>query len=99
MGGIVSATFLLLCSSSFASNTAPNVQVVVKKGFSTVFKGITDGTGKFSTPALEPGPYRFELRAPKTVTPARYFLSLAGARPIGQTMTNPGGDLVMEAEV
>lgn len=97
--GIVSAALLFGASSAFAGNPAPNVQILVKKGGLTAFKGLTDGEGKFNTAALEPGIYQFEVRGPKIVGPARYFLALAGARPVGETMTNADGDLAMQAEV
>lgn len=83
----------------YAGHPAPGVQVLVNLGGATVFKGITDTTGQFSTGALEPGVYAIEVRGPKVVPPVRYFLVLSGARPVGQTMTNAAGDLAMQAQV
>ena len=98
LGGIVAA-LLLLNSTAFASHPAPGVQVIVKNGGTTVFRGVTDGSGKFYTPPLAPGTYLFDVRGPKVLAPNRYFLALAGARPLGETMTNAAGDLAMQAEV
>jgi hypothetical protein len=75
------------------------VQILVKKGSATAFQGITDGAGKFFTPPLEPGIYQFEVRAPRIVGATRYFLALAGARPLGGALTNAFGELAMQAEV
>ena len=76
------------------------MQVVVKSGRTTVFEGITDATGRFVTPPLEPGVYSFEVRIPKGfVSTARYFLALSGAKPLGEAMTGPRVPLMMSAEV
>lgn len=76
------------------------MQVAVKSGRATVFEGITDATGRFVTPPLEPGVYSFEVRIPKGfVSSARYFLALSGAKPLGEAMTGPRVPLMMSAEV
>ena len=99
LGGLVGAVLLLLSPTAFASNPAPGVQVIVKNGSSTVFRGVTDGSGKFYTPPLAAGTYLFDVRGPKALAPNRYFLALSGARPLGEAMTNTAGDLAMQAEV
>ncbi|MFN2476242.1 MAG: hypothetical protein ABR526_07885 [Chthoniobacterales bacterium] len=99
MRGIISATFLLVTSVVYAGHPAAGVQVLVNRGGATVFKGITDTTGQFTTDTLEPGEYQVEVRGPKVVPPVRYFLILSGARPMGQTITNAAGDLGLEAQV
>ena len=97
--GIISAALFLLTSVVYAGHPAPGVQVIVKTGGAAVFTTITDGTGQFATGDLEPGQYLIEVRGPKVVPPVRYFLVLSGARPVGQTLTNAGGDLAMQAQV
>jgi hypothetical protein len=98
LSAIVSA-FVLVASAAFAASPAPNVQILAKSGKVTIFQAITDGEGKFSTPPLEPGIYLFEVRGPKIIGATRYFLSLAGARPAGETLTDAAGNLAMQAEV
>jgi hypothetical protein len=95
------AAFLVSASAACASSAAPGMQVVVKAGRATVFDGITDGTGRFVTAPLEPGVYTFEVRIPKNVVPppARYFLALSGAKPVGDPMMKKGVPLMMGAEV
>jgi len=84
---------------AFAANPAPNVAVIVTNSQGTaVFEGITDGTGRFVTPPLAPDLYTIELRSLKTAAPARYFLALSGARPVGQAMGNLMA-LKMQAQV
>ena len=78
---------------------APNVEVSVKQGKTAVFKGITDGSGRFTTTLLEPGVYRFELRALKTAPPAQYFLLLSGAKPVSGAMFDKKTVLTMDAQV
>ncbi len=66
----------------------------------TVFRGVTDGNGRFETTPLEPGVYFIQLRIPKTIAvPTRYTLALSGARPLGDALTGPGVALGMNAEV
>ena len=94
------AAVLLAATRAFASSAAPGVQVVVKAGRATVFEAVTDATGRFVTAPLEPGLYSFEVRIPKNVvTPARYFLALSGAKPVGEAMMMPGVPLMMQAQV
>lgn len=76
------AAILLTASVASASNVAPNIEVTVKQASRTLFKGITDASGRFFTTPLEPGVYTFELRRPKTALPAQYFLLLSGAKPV-----------------
>ena len=95
----IASAFLLLASAAFAASPAPNVQILAKSGKVTVYQAITDGEGKFATPPLEPGIYLFEVRGPKIIGATRYFLSLAGARPAGETLTDAAGNIAMQAEV
>ncbi|MDQ6765011.1 MAG: carboxypeptidase-like regulatory domain-containing protein [Verrucomicrobiota bacterium] len=99
MKTVASAALLLLTSVVYAGHPAPGVQVIVNRGGATVFKCITDATGQFTTGDLEPGEYRIEVRGVKVVPPVRYFLVLSGARPLGETFTDAGGDLAMRAQV
>ncbi|MDQ6626714.1 MAG: carboxypeptidase regulatory-like domain-containing protein [Verrucomicrobiota bacterium] len=98
--GIGCAALLLFPTSIvYAGHPAPGVQVTVNKGGTAVFRTVTDATGQFTTGDLEPGEYQIDVRGVKVVPPVRYFLVLSGARPLGQTLTNAGGDLAMQAQV
>ena len=97
---IVCAALLLLgASTAVASSVAPNVQVNVKQGRTTVFTAITDARGRFTTMPIEPGIYTFELRALRTAPPAQYFLLLAGAKPVSAAMADQKAVLMMDAQV
>ncbi len=94
------AAFVSAGATAFASSAAPGVEVVVKAGRASVFQGLTDASGRFVTAPLEPGIYTFEVRIPKNVvTPARYFLALSGAKPMGEALMKPGVPLLMQAQV
>jgi hypothetical protein len=81
-------------------NVAANLEVTVVSGDTTVYKGYTDGTGRFETTPLEPGIYIFQLRIPRTmITPCRYTLVLGGARPLGDALVGAGVALGMNAQV
>lgn len=95
----VCAALLVAASTAFGSSAAPNVQVTVKQGKTELFKGITDGSGRFTTLPLDPGIYRFELRALKTAPPAQYFLLLSGAKPVTTAMADKKAVLMMDAQV
>lgn len=71
----------------------------MKQGRTKVFTGITDVTGRFTTPPIEPGVYTFELRALKTAPPAQYFLILSGAKPVTAAMADKNAVLMMNAQV
>ena len=98
---ICSAALLFVASAASAANVVPGLEVVALKGSSTVFKGITDGRGRFETGPLEPGIYTIEVRIAKGMPPtsARYFLALAGAKPLGNAMIRPGVALAIGAQV
>ena len=60
---------LLLVLSAFVVSAAsganiPGLDVTVKKGGKSLFKGKTDTSGKFATGTLEPGSYNVEIKAP-----------------------------------
>ena len=97
---VVCAALLLLgASTAVASSVAPNVQVNVKQGRTTVFTAITDARGRFATVPMEPGIYTFELRALRTAPPAQYFLLLSGAKPVSAAMADQKAVLMMDAQV
>ncbi len=92
---------LLTTHAAWAANFVRGQEVVALKGSSIVFRGFTDGQGRFATGPLEPGVYTVELRTPKGAPPtsARYFLALAGAKPLGDAVIRPGVALAMQAQV
>ena len=97
---MVCAALLLPASRASAANGVPGLEVVASNGSAKVFQGLTDGSGRFSTGPLPPGMYKFEVRVPKTfITPARYFLALSGARPLGEPMMSRGVAVAMDAQV
>ena len=96
------ATLLFVVSAASAvNNGVPGLEVVAMQGSSTVFRGITDGSGRFQSGPLAPGNYTIEVRIAKGMPPssARYFLALAGARPLGDAMIRPGVALAIGAQV
>ncbi len=95
------ATFILAASSAPAANSVPGIEVVTMQGASVVHRAITDGKGRFETGPLAPGVYRVEVRTMPNTPPtaARFFLALAGAKPLGDATIRPGVALAMDAMV
>ncbi len=96
---LVCAALFVGASTVLASSGAPNVQVNVKQGRTTIFTAITDASGRFTTVPVEPGVYTFELRVLKTAPPAHYFLILSGAKPVTAAMADKDAVLMMDAQV
>ena len=95
------AALLFAVAAASAANVVPGLEIVALKGSATVFRGVTDGRGRFETGPLEPGIYTIEVRISKTAPPtsARYFLAIAGAKPLGDAMIRPGVALAIGAQV
>lgn len=98
---IFSVVFLLAVSTAWAAKSVPGIEVVVLNGSTIVFRGVTDGRGRFETGPLPPGIYTVEVRTMPNTPPtsARFFLSLAGAKPLGEATMRPGVALAMNASV
>ncbi len=79
----------------------PGLEVVALKGSAVVFRGVTDAKGRFQTGPLEPGVYTIEVRTVPNTPPtsARFFLALAGAKPLGDATFRPGVAVAMNASV
>lgn len=95
------AAFLLLSSAVFAANPVPRMEVVARQGSTILYRGFTNDRGRFSTGPLQPGIYTIDvLTVPNTPpTSARYFLSLSGAKPVGEATLRPGIAVSMDASV
>lgn len=95
------AAILLTASVVSAANVVPGLDIVVAKGSAVVFHGVTDGKGRFETGPLDPGVYTIEVRTAPNTPPssARFFLSLGGAKPLGEATMRPGVALAMNATV
>ncbi len=98
---ISGAAILLAASVASAANPVPGLEVLTKKGNAVVFRGVTNTKGRFETGPLEPGVYTVEVRTMPNTPPssARFFLALAGAKPVGEATIRPGVAVAMEAMV